>query len=397
MRTASKTDNAEKNMLTCSSFGWDEIETGLRSAVELRALSGEYSDAVRAAFRYMTEVIRSKSGEAGDGLQLVGKALGGNAPAIRVNQMRTQSEVDEQKGVETLIRGLYTAIRNPLNHENVQTSEVDFLRALMMVDTAIRYLTRQVVVFEMNDFVTRVFDPYFVASKDYADQIVSSVPQDQLAEAFTAIFNKRNEGDANKLKFTFRAFYGRMSESQISTIISLMAQPLRNETDLPTLVRLLKILRGDFLRQLPDDVRTRLENMMLDDMAKGTYDAYSGPKLGPIGTWVVRFGEHFTDKQRLLEVLNERLRNDWYSQNYMGHYFMYILPDLVPSQTDAVSTVCDSLSYAMIVNQAKILRQKFTEVCKNYPPLWKEQLRAAIQLRNDSDPDFVARTLALLD
>jgi uncharacterized protein (TIGR02391 family) len=90
-----------------------EISPELYAAVRAHYEAGEYSLAILDGMRVLTKAIRDKTGLDGDGAALVGQALGGNSPPLQLNVMRTTSQVDEQRGHEQIIRGLYTGIRNP--------------------------------------------------------------------------------------------------------------------------------------------------------------------------------------------------------------------------------------------------------------------------------------------
>jgi uncharacterized protein (TIGR02391 family) len=51
-----------------------------------------------------------------DGAQLVDAAFGGAAPIIAFSTLRTATEVNEQRGLANLMKGLFGAIRNPQAH-----------------------------------------------------------------------------------------------------------------------------------------------------------------------------------------------------------------------------------------------------------------------------------------
>jgi len=69
--------------------------------------NGLYSDAILDAVKVLTDLIRTKSKIDGDGATLVGQAFGGKTPLLKLNKMQKISEIDEQKGFEQILRGLY--------------------------------------------------------------------------------------------------------------------------------------------------------------------------------------------------------------------------------------------------------------------------------------------------
>ncbi|WP_215398053.1 TIGR02391 family protein [Rheinheimera oceanensis] len=59
-----------------------------------------FTGAVLDAFYFLSELLRNKSGIEGDGQALIGQALGGAAPKIKLYRLRTESEQNIQKGMD---------------------------------------------------------------------------------------------------------------------------------------------------------------------------------------------------------------------------------------------------------------------------------------------------------
>src|ERR1035438_10349919 len=93
------------------------IDRRLWSAVETAYQSGNYTGAILDSIHFLGELIREKTGIEGDGLSLIGQALGGQNPKLKVTKLQTESDKNVQKGAEQLLRGLYQGIRNPRSHE----------------------------------------------------------------------------------------------------------------------------------------------------------------------------------------------------------------------------------------------------------------------------------------
>jgi len=102
-----------------------EISQKLWEAIERSYEAENYAHAVLDAIHYLTTVLRERSGADGDGAALVGQALGGDAPKLRVNALQSESDRNVQKGLEQLLRGIYLAIRNPRSHEQFNETQVD--------------------------------------------------------------------------------------------------------------------------------------------------------------------------------------------------------------------------------------------------------------------------------
>jgi uncharacterized protein (TIGR02391 family) len=78
---------------------------------------GHFSHATFEAFKILDIEVRnvSKINESGEKLML--KAFNENSPSIRLTQLNTTSEVDEQRGYKFFFSGSLVAIRNPRGHD----------------------------------------------------------------------------------------------------------------------------------------------------------------------------------------------------------------------------------------------------------------------------------------
>ena len=80
-------------------------------------LADNYFHAVLEAVKSILEKIRNKSGSTKDGQALIDECLLGDQPKILINAYNRESEISEQKGFATLLKGLIGTFRNPVAHE----------------------------------------------------------------------------------------------------------------------------------------------------------------------------------------------------------------------------------------------------------------------------------------
>ena len=80
---------------------------------------GDYYEAVFEAIKGLGSRLRDLGSRDADGPRLVEGVLESRegTPVIRLNDLRTQSQRDEQRGVALLMKGLFAAFRNPAAHE----------------------------------------------------------------------------------------------------------------------------------------------------------------------------------------------------------------------------------------------------------------------------------------
>jgi uncharacterized protein (TIGR02391 family) len=79
-------------------------------------LEENYFHAVLEAVKGIAERIRKMSGLVSDGAELVNQALSTKSPILALNSLKTETELSEQRGIATLLVGIFSAIRNPTAH-----------------------------------------------------------------------------------------------------------------------------------------------------------------------------------------------------------------------------------------------------------------------------------------
>ena len=97
----------------------------------------------------MASRVREMSGVDLDGSELVDAVFKVSAPRIAFNTLRTSTERNEQNGLASLMRGAFSAFRNPAAHEPKITwhvPEPDALDLLTMLSLIHRRLDGAVVL-----------------------------------------------------------------------------------------------------------------------------------------------------------------------------------------------------------------------------------------------------------
>jgi uncharacterized protein (TIGR02391 family) len=109
-------------------------------------LQENYFHAVFEATKSIAAKIRTIIGHPGDGAALVRDALGGQNPAIAINELKTDSDRSEQSGLLNLVLGLFGTVRNPLAHNpkvEWAMNEQDALDILTLVSLIHRRLDQR--------------------------------------------------------------------------------------------------------------------------------------------------------------------------------------------------------------------------------------------------------------
>jgi uncharacterized protein (TIGR02391 family) len=111
-----------------------ELHPSISFATQQLLADGHYDDAVRAAAIAFEDRLRASPGmKALHGQSLVGKAFGGDSPAIRI-----ASDPNEQRGWHQLAEGVVAALRNPAAHRNQGLARAEALEQLATMSLLLR-------------------------------------------------------------------------------------------------------------------------------------------------------------------------------------------------------------------------------------------------------------------
>lgn len=112
-------------------------------------LKDNYFHAVFEATKSVADKIRTKSGLASDGAELVDVVFSSKNPVLAINTLRTETEQSEHKGFANLLKGVFGTFRNVTAHApkiHWTIEEQDALDLLTMVSYLHRRLDRTVKV-----------------------------------------------------------------------------------------------------------------------------------------------------------------------------------------------------------------------------------------------------------
>lgn len=79
---------------------------------------GHYSQATFEALKYIDNQVKSISGIEETGFSLMMNAFNETGPRIKLTDLATLSDKDEQKGFRYIFAGVMSGIRNPRGHDN---------------------------------------------------------------------------------------------------------------------------------------------------------------------------------------------------------------------------------------------------------------------------------------
>jgi uncharacterized protein (TIGR02391 family) len=91
----------------------------LRTASRDLFVNGHYAQAVEEGFKCLNNAVKDKARKhTVDGDSLMRTVFSAKSPVLKLNQLRTKSQEDEQRGYMDIYAGAMTGIRNPRAHEH---------------------------------------------------------------------------------------------------------------------------------------------------------------------------------------------------------------------------------------------------------------------------------------
>lgn len=374
----------------------NEITPELYSAIKAHYESGSYSNAILDAIKVLTELIREKSKLDGDGASLIGQSFGGNTPPIKISPMQKISEIDEQKGIEQLLRGLYVGIRNPRTHENCEDKQEECNAIVIFVNYLCNIIKTSRSFFVLDDFKKRVFDPLFVEKNEYAELLVSEIPYDEIVDVVVSILHERQNGAPSKLKYFFDAVFNKIEADQQQLIMKVFSNELKKTISDLEIIGLIQYVKPKMWNMLDQDCKLRIENRLIESAKRGYYKEAVCSDKSALGTWANSLGQYFHLKNELADALIDLLSSSWYTQNYVGQFFLPYLNSIVEEKS-RISKCCENLAYATLGNNARILKTQLSEYFLSLPKEWRNLYLEKALCYKDNDKEYYDRLKQLKD
>ena len=224
--------------------------------------------------------------------------------------------------------------------------------------------------FVLDDFKKRIFDPLFVEKSEYAELLVAEIPQDELVNVAISILQDRNQGDANKLDYFFDAIFNKSEIEQQQLIMKVFSNELKTAQSDSEITGLIRFINPPLWSMIDEDTKLRIENRIIASVKDG-YLIDGKCKKGALGTWGNSLGQYFKLKQDLARALIDLLQPNWYTQNYVGEYYLAYLDSIVAGDR-LIENCCENLAYATLGNNAKILKAELSKYFSSLPKKWRE-------------------------
>ncbi|MFC7679939.1 TIGR02391 family protein [Paenibacillus sp. GCM10028914] len=300
------------------------IDKKLWNSIKKNYESRSFSESIIDSIYYLSNLIRDKTALESDGAALIGQAFGGTQPLIKVNALQTESEINVQKGLEQILRGIYQAIRNPRSHDRFEDSQKEADAIITFIDYLCSIIDQSKTQFSEVEFMNRVFDSDFVPNNRYAELLVEEIPKRKRLNFTIEVYRKKDTGDGKKLGFFIRAMLKQFNEEEITQFFTVVSDELSTVTE-EKIIRLnLQIIPFKMWYRIREISRIRIENTLMESMKDGKYLINQNRcKGGSLASWVALGKlQHFTFIGDAIGILVKKLEStDRTEVDYVLNYF----------------------------------------------------------------------------
>lgn len=307
-----------------------KITTELWASIRTNYDKQDFTGAILDAFHFLSDLIRKKSGAEGDGAALIGSALGGAAPKIKLNKLQSESELNIQRGMEMTLRGMYQTFRNPRSHEKFSDSEEDAQVIIVFIGYIVRQLDIAKSQFSREDFLKRVMDPDFFPNSRYSDLLVSEIPTGQLLEVFLDTYRAKTSGKIESLRHFFNSLLPELNTEQLKQAYEVISDELKTADDETTIRYIIGSLGESCWESLHETARLRIENRLIKSIKEGRYNTKQGRTLdGSLGTWTICiFNKMILKKEAVQAIYGNLSSKNTERENYIFKFISTSLTKL---------------------------------------------------------------------
>lgn len=305
------------------------IEERLWEVIKRNYNADNYKNAILDSIQFIGDIIRDKSGLDSDGNNLIGSAFGGENPKIKLNKLKTESDKNIQKGVESILRGIYSAYRNPRSHSKTEDSETDAFEIIVFLNHLLKLIDKSTGRFTVELFLKRVFDEDFVQSKVYSDLLIKEIPPNKYFEIAIEIFNAKDSGKIHNLKLVWDSINLKLSDEEGQELINLASEELRYTESIKTVIRCIALFKTDW-EKIDEDSRLRAENKLIQNLNKAE-KSNTGQlnEFAVNATWIPPIFSKCSLKDDIAQKLHRAIESgNEDRQRFVVEHFSYYLDEL---------------------------------------------------------------------
>ena len=338
---------------------WKEINSSYENK--------RFTEAIKESIYFLGDLIRNKANLTSDGVTLIGQAFGGKNPKLRINKLQSETDINEQNGLEQILRGIFQLIRNPRSHKKYQDNSDDADTIILFINYLIKIIEKSKSQFSVEGFIERVFDKSFVGSDKYAELLIKEIPEKKKLDIFIEAYKNKDSGDGKKLKYFFKKLFEKLNNEELKQTLEIISDELMRINDDKLIRYNLQILPSKYWTGIEEISRLRIENRIIESIDEGKYFDFKETSEGWLATWSTEFLEYFVSEEELsLSIFSKFCSSDKPQHDYAVQYFSsYINQELRNPNSNIKFLIEDSLRYGNI-NVYNYLKNISNSIKKNF-------------------------------
>jgi uncharacterized protein (TIGR02391 family) len=306
------------------------LPQGMWEAIRINYEKRDFTSAILDCCYFISELLRQRSGVDGDGVPLVGQVLGGPHPKIRIAKDQSITELDKQKGIESILRGFYQAIRNPRTHKKINDSADDAICILMFCGYIVKQVEQARAPASKEALISRILDKDFVPEERYAELLTKEIPTGMRMEVFLGVYEQKSDWNISSVKLYNKVAMNQMSLEERASIIDLISEDLKTVEDDAIIRPILGGFEPEIWAEISEVARLRIEHRIIRSIADGRYDRTAKRCAGgALATWACGHVKFFLSQRRLASALYSKLNSiNSQERDYALQYFVDTLGGL---------------------------------------------------------------------
>lgn len=250
-------------------------------SIKLHYDKADYTEAVRDAMFFVSELVREKSGLYDkDGVKLFEAAFLGKNPALRINDGNSETENNIQEGIGFTLKGMTQMIRNPISHEKITISKSEADSILLFTNVIIKKIDNSSGKTLIENYMDIIGLQDFTSSREYSELLVARIPVKKRLELLFSIFEQRGVLKKAPLVNLITTLVDIISPTERKKLIELFDEKLLLCKPDDELAGFINIFFSNFKDDIDAICRLRIEDLVLKSVVGGNFEDQYDFSLG---------------------------------------------------------------------------------------------------------------------
>lgn len=380
----------------------------LKNSIKSHYDREDYTEVVRDALLCLVTEIRRKSDLSDmDGVDLINKAFSEKNPLIKINKLQTKTEKNKQSGITDLSKGLIEYFRNPMSHSKQDYSKKVADAILVLLDEVVlEEILGSKSINSIEDWYLEIANELFPNTDRYAKSLVSTIPKSKYYELAVMLYKNRDK-IAKKKDIVINELVGHLTKEEFKEYCEVIESDLFGNINEDSVVSLLKYITPNIWINLSELVRTKLEDMVLEDVQKfSMYYADSEYDIERKNGYLLENSNHilesFSNCKDILNAIADKIadnRNMEYAQEFLLDNYFDLITKKIGVNIGMVDVIYDRMRYSnnpvwydktkKIVKSLPIDNEWFIDLAKAFKiEILDEDPFKDIDLKDISDKDL---------